>query len=147
MSFLIPSFYKTCFCWKISTKTCFFLHEMDKLTSSRMSIEWWNKERQPLEIYLILYPSLENLTTHMTIFIIVHKLMTNFEIKWVNEEPLTISQVLLNVPDQSLNFQFKDLNKWYTKQDLKKISWLRFANTIFKFYNYFTWHKIVKLFH
>ena len=26
----------------------FILHEMDKLTSVLMSIEWWNKERQPL---------------------------------------------------------------------------------------------------
>ena len=46
----------------------------------------------------------------LEMLIVVHKLMTNFEIKWVNEEPLTISQVLLNVPDQSLTFQFKDLN-------------------------------------
>ena len=30
----------------------FFLHEMDKLTSVLMSIEWWNKERQPLVILL-----------------------------------------------------------------------------------------------
>ena len=33
LSFLIPSFYR---------------HEMDKLTSVLMSIEWWNKEGQPL---------------------------------------------------------------------------------------------------
>lgn len=46
----------------------------------------------------------------LEMLIVVHKLMTNFEIKWANKEPLTISQVLLNVPDQSLKFQFKDLN-------------------------------------
>lgn len=46
----------------------------------------------------------------LELLVSVHKLMTNFELKWANNEPLTISQVLLNVPDQSLNFQFKDLN-------------------------------------
>ena len=29
-------------------KNKFFLHEMDKVMSVLMSIEWWNKERQPL---------------------------------------------------------------------------------------------------
>ena len=29
-------------------KNSFFLHEMDKLMAVLMSIEWWNKERQPL---------------------------------------------------------------------------------------------------
>ena len=45
----------------------------------------------------------------LELLIVVHKLMTNFEIKWINKEPLTISQVLLNVPDQTLDFQFNDL--------------------------------------
>ena len=41
-------------CWKNMfllenfNKIMFFLHEMDKLTSVLMSIEWWNRERQPL---------------------------------------------------------------------------------------------------
>ena len=34
-------------------KNMFFLHEMDKLTAVLMSIEWWNKERQPLHHYLL----------------------------------------------------------------------------------------------
>ena len=40
----------------------FFLHEMDKLMSVLMSIEWWNKERRPLiqrlnnlPIYFLIY--------------------------------------------------------------------------------------------
>ena len=37
--------------------------------------------------------------------------MYNFDLKWVNEDPVTISQVLVNVSDQSLDFQFNDL-KW-----------------------------------
>ena len=38
-----------------------------------------------------------------------HKLMTNFKINWVNPEPMTVSQLLVDVPDQSLDFQFQDL--------------------------------------
>ena len=41
--------------------------------------------------------------------LITHKLMHNFNIKYVGEGPLTVSQVLFNVPDQRLDFQFKDL--------------------------------------
>ena len=36
------------FMLKFSNKNMFFLHEIDKLMSVLMSIEWWNKERQPL---------------------------------------------------------------------------------------------------
>ena len=45
----------------------------------------------------------------LELLIVVHKLMTNFKINWVHPEPMTLSQVLVNVPDQSLDFQFKDL--------------------------------------
>ena len=45
----------------------------------------------------------------MELLIVMHKMMHNFDLKWVNEDPLTISQVLANVPDQSLDFQFNDL--------------------------------------
>ena len=47
----------------------------------------------------------------MELLIVMHRLMHNFELKWVNKDPLTISQVLVNVPDQSLDFQFNDLKK------------------------------------
>ena len=39
----------------------------------------------------------------------MHKMVTNFEIEWVNPEPLTLSQVFVNVPDQRMDFRFKDL--------------------------------------
>ena len=45
----------------------------------------------------------------MELLIVMHKMMRNFDLKWVNEDPMTISQVLANVPDQSLDFQFNDL--------------------------------------
>ena len=45
----------------------------------------------------------------MELLIVMHKMMHNFDLKWVNEDPMTISQVLVNVPDQSLDFQFNDL--------------------------------------
>ena len=45
----------------------------------------------------------------MELLIVMHKMMHNFDLKWVNEDPMTISQVLANVPDQSLDFQFNDL--------------------------------------
>ena len=35
--------------------------------------------------------------------------MYNFDLKWVYEDPETISQVLVNVSEQSLDFQFNDL--------------------------------------
>ena len=38
---------------KFQPKNMFFLHEMDNLTSVLMSIEWWNKERQPLIIIFV----------------------------------------------------------------------------------------------
>ena len=36
------------FLLKFSNRNTFFLHEMNKLTAVLMSIELWNKERQPL---------------------------------------------------------------------------------------------------
>ena len=42
--------------------------------------------------------------------LVTHRLLKNFDIKWVTPEPLTLSQVLVNNPDQSMDFQFKDLN-------------------------------------
>ena len=45
----------------------------------------------------------------MELLIVMHKLMHNFDLKWVNKDPMTISQSLVNVPDQSLDFQFNDL--------------------------------------
>ncbi len=41
--------------------------------------------------------------------ILIHKLMRNFEVKWTAKEPMTLSQVLFNNPDQPMEFQFKDL--------------------------------------
>ena len=39
----------------------------------------------------------------MELLIVMHKLMHNFDLKWVNKDPnMTISQSLVNVPDQSL---------------------------------------------
>lgn len=40
---------------------------------------------------------------------VTNKLMNNFNIKCTNAEPMTISQVLVNEPDQPLDFQFNDL--------------------------------------
>lgn len=45
----------------------------------------------------------------MELLIVTHKLMQNFDLKWVNKDPMTISQTLINVPDQSLDFQFNEL--------------------------------------
>ena len=45
----------------------------------------------------------------MELLIVMHKMMNNFDLKWVNKEPMTLSQALVNVPDQSLDFQFTDL--------------------------------------
>jgi cytochrome P450 len=45
----------------------------------------------------------------LELLIATHKLMINFDVKWMNKDPLTVSQVLVNVPDQSLDFQFNDL--------------------------------------
>ncbi len=40
---------------------------------------------------------------------VTHKLMNNFQIEWMHSCPLTLSQVLVNVPDQTLDFRFKDI--------------------------------------
>ena len=45
----------------------------------------------------------------LELLIVMHKMMTNFELKSVQKDPLTISQVLVMAPDQSLDFQFNEL--------------------------------------
>ena len=45
----------------------------------------------------------------LEILVVMHKMMTNFELKWVNPEPMTISQVGTCNPDQSLDFQFNSI--------------------------------------
>ncbi len=45
----------------------------------------------------------------MELLVVAHKLMHNFELKWMNPEPVSMSQKFINVPDQSLDFQFKDI--------------------------------------
>lgn len=46
----------------------------------------------------------------LELIIAVHQIMLNFQLEWVNQEPLlTLSQVLVNVPDQTLDFKFNDL--------------------------------------
>ena len=45
----------------------------------------------------------------LEIYIAMHRLMTNFQINWMSAQPLTMSQKLLNTPDQRLDFQFNDL--------------------------------------
>ena len=40
----------------------------------------------------------------------IHKILNNFKIKWVHPEPLSIHQEFVNVPDQTLDFKFEDLN-------------------------------------
>ena len=47
----------------------------------------------------------------LELLIAVHQLMINFELKWVNKDPMTISQSLVCVPDQTLDFQFLDIGK------------------------------------
>ena len=39
----------------------------------------------------------------------IHAILNNFQVKWVNPEPLSIHQEFVNVPDQSLDFKFEDL--------------------------------------
>ena len=46
---------------------------------------------------------------NLELLTVTHKIMTNFRINWMTAEPMTISQVLINEPDQSLDFQFVDL--------------------------------------
>ena len=47
----------------------------------------------------------------LELLIVVHKLVTNFQVNWVNEEPLTLSQAVVTMPDQKMNFQFMDIIK------------------------------------
>ena len=41
--------------------------------------------------------------------IFIYRLVTNFHINWKSPKPLTMSQTLLNTPDEKMDFQFKDL--------------------------------------
>ena len=41
--------------------------------------------------------------------LVMHKMMNNFRLEWVNPERMTQSQVMVNVPDQSLDFKFNDI--------------------------------------
>ena len=45
----------------------------------------------------------------LEMYIVMHRLLTNFQINWKSSQPLTMSQTLLNTPDVSMDFQFNDL--------------------------------------
>ena len=42
--------------------------------------------------------------------IAIHKIISNFNIKWMRSEPMTVHQELVNVPDHPLDFKFTDIN-------------------------------------
>ena len=42
-------------------------------------------------------------------YIVMHRLITHFQVHWMTSEPLTMTQQLLNVPDQKMDFRFDDL--------------------------------------
>ena len=42
--------------------------------------------------------------------IAIHKIISNFKIEWMRSEPMTIHQEFINVPDQTLDFKFTDVN-------------------------------------
>ena len=45
----------------------------------------------------------------LELLICMHKILTNFEIEWMRNEPMSLQMISLNVPEQPLDFKFKEL--------------------------------------
>ncbi len=43
--------------------------------------------------------------------LVIHRLLRNFKITWTGPEPLTLSQVMFNTPDQLIDLKFEDIKR------------------------------------
>ena len=83
-------------------KNMFFLHEMDKLTSVLMSIEWWNKGRQPLVSRRLLIQITEfrvNLKQRIFILYFYHFLLKVHSTWSSNKKLILVHVVWVVTPD------------------------------------------------